>query len=100
MNSPGVPAQDLYILARDQASLKTLLFSGDRCSIWEMKKKPEILRFPSDDGFLFNQIWGKTLRDRTSNVFGIRRHPNPAICPVTAVETYVTICDELAIDLS
>ena len=64
------------------------------------KKKPEILRFPSDDGFLFNQIWGKTLRDGTSNVFGIRRHPNPAICPVTAVETYVTICDELAIDLS
>ncbi len=100
MNSPGISAQELYIVARDQAFLKTLFFSGDRGSDLGNVKTPEILRFPSDDGFLFNHIWGKTLRDGTFNVFGIRRHPNSAICPVTAIETYVAICAELAIDLS
>ena len=100
MNSPGISARELYILARDQAFLKTLFFGGDRGSDLGNVKTPEILRFPSDDGFLFNHIWGKTLRDGSSNIFGIRRHPNPAICPVTAIETYVAICDELAIDLS
>ncbi|KAL9955934.1 hypothetical protein ACROYT_G037338 [Oculina patagonica] len=85
---------------RDQAFLKILFFSGDRGSDLGNDKTPEILRFPSDDGFLFNHIWGKTLRDGTFNVFGIRRHPNSAICPVTAIETYVAICAKLAIDLS
>ena len=83
MNSPSISAQELYIFPRDQADLGNV-------------KTPEILRFPSDDGFLFNHIWGKTLRDGSSNIFGIHRHPNPAICPVT----YVAICGELAIDLS
>ena len=34
---------------------------------------PEILRFPYDDGFLFNHVWGKTLIDGDNNVFGIKR---------------------------
>ena len=100
MNSPGVSALELYILARDQAFLKALFFSGDRGSDLGNVKTPEILRFPSDDGFLFNHIWGKTLRDGASNIFGIRRHPNPAICTVAAIELYVAICAELAIDVS
>lgn len=33
---------------------------------------PEILRFASDDGFLFNHTWGKTLRDGSSNMSGIK----------------------------
>jgi len=33
-------------------------------------------------------------------MFGIRRHPNSVICPVTAMENYVAILDESAIDLS
>ena len=100
MSTPGISAQNLYIIARDQAFLKTLFFGGDRGSDLGNVKTPEILRFPSDDGFLFNHIWGKTLRDGSSNLFGIRRHPNPAICPVAGIETYVAICSELAIDLS
>jgi len=100
MNSPGISAQELYIRARDQAFLKTLFFSGDHGSDLGNVKTPEILRFPSDDGFLFNHIWEETLREGASSIFDIRRHPNPAICPVTAIETYGTICDELVIDLS
>ena len=44
-------------------------------------KITEILRFPSDDGVLFNHVWGKTLRDGDNNVFGIKRNPQTKICP-------------------
>ena len=45
-------------------------------------------------------IWGKTLRDGASNLFGMRRHPNPTLCPIGAIETYVAIARELGISLS
>lgn len=59
----------------------------------------EILHFPQDDGFLFNHVWGKTLRDGASNVFGIHCHSNPQLCPVKAIETYATIASELHISV-
>ena len=46
----------LFILARDQAFFKTLFFSGDRGSDLGMVKTEEILRFPQDDGLLFNHV--------------------------------------------
>ena len=45
-------------------------------------KVPEILRFPNDDGFLLNDVWGKALRDGDDNVFGIKQNPQAKICPV------------------
>jgi len=64
-----------FIIARDQAYLKCVLFGGDRPADLGRVKVPEILRFPNDDGFLFNHIWGKTLRDGDENVpiFSIKR---------------------------
>ena len=56
--------------------------------------------FDKDDGLLFNHVWGKTLRDGSSNLFGIRRHQNPALCPVKAIETYMAMSAELGLDLS
>ena len=50
--------------------------------------------------FLFNHVWGKTLRDGASNVFGIRRNSNPQLCPVKAIKTYVAVASELRISLS
>ena len=47
-----------------------------------------------------NMSGGKTLRDGSSNFFGIRRHQNPALCPVKAIETYMAISAELGLDLS
>ena len=63
-------------------SFKCVFFSGDRLGDLGRLKVPEILRFPNDDGFLFNHVWGKTLRDGDENVFGIRRNPQLAICPI------------------
>ena len=63
-------------------------------------KVPEILRFPNDNGLLFNHVWGKTLRDGDSNVFGIRRNSNSTICPVRAIEKYMAISRQSQIDLT
>ncbi|CAH3157018.1 unnamed protein product [Porites lobata] len=100
MADPAVSPSALFILARDQAFFKTLFFSADRGSDLGCVKTAEIMRFPKDDGFLFNHVWGKTLRDGAYNVFGIRRHSNPQLCPVKAIETYVAVTSELRITLS
>ena len=100
MADPSVSPTGLFILARDQAFFKTLFFSADRGSDLGCVKTSEIMRFPKDDSFLFNHVWGKTLRDGASNVFGIRRHSNPQLYPVKAIETYVAVASELRITLS
>lgn len=100
MSKTVLTPSSLFVLARDQAYFKTLFFSADRGSDLGLVKTCEILRFPQDNGFLFHHTWGKTLRDGASNVFGIRRHHNPALCPVQAIETYVAICSELRITLT
>ena len=63
-------------------------------------KVTEILRFPNDDGFLFNDIWGKTLNDGDQNVFGIRRNPQSAICPIRGIEHYVDVARRMQVDLT
>ena len=40
------------------------------------------------------------MRDGACNLFGMRRHPNPASCPIKGTETYVSIARELGISLS
>ncbi|CAH3117867.1 unnamed protein product [Porites lobata] len=100
MADPAVSPSALFILARDQAFFKTLFFSADRGSDLGCVKTAEIMRFAKDDGFLFNHVWGKTLRDGAYNVFGIRRHSNPQLCQVKAIETYVAVASELRITLS
>ena len=57
LDSPGIPSLQKFILAHDQAYFKTAFFSGDRPGDLSQVKVPEILRFPNDDGFLFNHIW-------------------------------------------
>ena len=61
---------------------------------------PEILRFPNDDGLLFNHVWGKTLRDGSDNVFGIKRNPQTTICPVHGIERYMLVAQQLKLDLT
>ena len=45
-----------FIVARDQAYFKSVFFSGDHPGDLGRVKVPEILRFPNDDGFLFNHV--------------------------------------------
>jgi hypothetical protein len=88
-----------FILARDQAYFKAQLFSGDRPGDLGLVLTQEILRFPKDDGLLFNHQFGKTLRGDSHNIFGIRRCANSDICPVRGIEVYMAIANDLEIDL-
>ena len=63
-------------------------------------KVPEILRFPNDDGLLFNHIWGKTLRDGDENVFGVRRNAQEEICPIRGIECYMEVTRDMRVDLT
>ena len=96
----SVNPSGLFVLVRDRAFFKALFFSGDCGSDLGMVRTGEILRFPQGDGLLFNHVWGKTLWDGASNVFGIRRHPNPELCPVKAIETYVAVASELRVSVT
>ena len=89
-----------FIIARDQAYFKTAFFSGDRPGDLGQVKVPEILRFPNNDGFLFKHVWGKTLRERNENVFGIRRNPQTTICPIKGLEQYLDVARQIRVDLT
>ena len=62
-------------------------------------KVPEILCFPNNDGFLFNHVWGKTVRDGDSNIFGIQRNSQTRLFPVRGIEQYLAISYQLEVDL-
>ena len=59
LRSPSITPTLRFILARDQAYFKAVFFSGDRPGDVGQVKVAEILRFPNDDGFLFNHVWAK-----------------------------------------
>ena len=63
--SPLSPTE-MFVTARNQAFSKALFFSGDRGGDLGQVKTLDIAFFPDDNGFLFNHIWGKTLRDDAS----------------------------------
>ena len=99
LKEPNLSPSSLFVIARDQAFFKTLFFSGDRGSDLGHAQSQEIIRFPQDNGFLFNHVWGETLCDGTSNMFGIHRQSNHSLCPIKAIETYFAVASELRISL-
>lgn len=99
LEASTIKATNRFILARDQAYFKAVFFSGDRPGDMGQVKIPEILRFPNNDGLLFNHVWGKTLRDSSANIFGIQRNPQLGICPVRGIERYMHIAEQMNVDL-
>ena len=100
LRSLNITPTQRFILARDQACFKAVSFSGDRPGNIGQVKVPEILRSPNDDGFLFNHVWGKTLRDGHDNVFGIKRNPQAKICPVQGIEHYRAVAEQQRMGLT
>ena len=90
----------MYILSSDQAYFKTLFFSGDRPGNLGQVQTNEILRFPNEDGLLFNHTWGKTLHGDRLNLFGIKRCANIKIYPVAAIERYMATTRAMQVDLT
>ncbi len=85
-------AIDRFMISRDQAYFKQFFVSGDRPGgLGQIK----VLHFPNDDGFLFNHIWGKTLRDGNENVFEVRRNAQTEICLVRGIECYMEVMRDI-----
>lgn len=93
----GLRAIPIFVLARDQALFKALLFAGDRAGDLLEIKTSEILSFPNNSGFLFNLVWTKSLRSGNANVFAFRWCSNPNVCPDLGLELYVNACNLLRI---
>lgn len=96
---PNITATQLFVYARDAALFKTLFCSGDRAKHLTLVKTQEITRFPRNDGLLFNRVWGKSLRDGSASLFGIRRHSDLPLCPVKAIECHIAISFAVSLDL-
>ena len=90
---------DRFVIAHNQAYFKLAFFSGDRPGDLGEVKVSQILCFPNDDGFLFNHIWGKMLRDGDENVFGVRRNAQAKICPIRGVKRYMEVTHDIRVDL-
>lgn len=62
-------------------------------------KVPEILRFPNDDGFHLNHIWGKTLTDEDGNEFEVRRNAQAEICLIRGIALFIEVTRDVRVDL-
>ena len=84
MATPGISATQLVAYARDVAFFKKLFFSGDRANDLSLVNTQEIKRFPVS-------LWGKSLMDGSSNRFGIRHHSDLSLCPIKAIEKFMSL---------
>ena len=82
----------MFVTARNEAFSKALFFSGDRGGDLGQLKTLDIDCFPDDNGFLFNHIWGKTLRDGACNL------PNSAESRNFLVQTIEIECRGLKLN--
>ena len=74
VNESDLSANQLFVLIRDRAFLKTLFFAGDRASDLGKVKTQELLHFPRREDLLFNHVLTKSPRDGTSNLFSLKRY--------------------------
>lgn len=89
----------VYILARDLAFFSIDFYSGDRGSDLGRVKSVDILSLPDNEGYIFNQRFGKTLRGNGSNVFAIKKVENSPSCPVSNLRCYLTLTKKMSINL-
>ena len=100
MHQPGVKPSQLYILARDLAFFSIDFFSGDRGSDLGRVMVSDVLTTPGNNAFIFNQVFGKTLRGNGSNVFAIREVPGSPVCPVKNLKCYLSVTKAAGINLN
>lgn len=99
MRASGVTPIELYILSRDMAFFSIDFFSGDRASDLGRVKSVDVLAKYDGNSFVFNQVFGKTLRGNNSNVFAIQKVKNSPVCPVANLRIYLALACKLGVDL-
>ena len=90
------PSQ-LFILARDQAFFKVQFFGGDRAGDLGRVKTKEILFF-LEERVCFSIIPSQSpCNTALQTFFAPKHHADSSVCPVTAVEVYISLCNLLKI---
>ena len=88
--APGSSKLGRLLILRDQALLLSEYHTSTRSSQLGETKFEGILRLPGNRGFIFDYVWGKTLRTGQHYAFGVPRRPeNWLLCPVRALDRYV-----------
>ena len=97
----SVSSLETYIISRDLAFFCLDFYSRERASDLGRVYTKEVLLLPEDQGLLFHQTFGKTLRGKDSkNQFAVKRCPQDTmVCPVVNLTTYVKIADLMNINL-
>ena len=79
MAKSGDKPSILCTLVRDLAFFSIDFFSGDRGSDLGRVKASDSLASPENNGYAFNQVFGKTLGGNGSNVFAIKKKSKAAL---------------------
>ena len=99
MHASDIKPSSRYILARDLAFFSADFFSGDLGSDLGRINSSDVLTFLENKGFLFNQVFGKTLRGNGWNVSVLKPFPDSPFCPVTNLRFYVALAEKMSMDL-
>ncbi len=99
LRRPDVTPTELYIISRELAFFSVDFFSGDRASDLGRVKTVDVLAKDDGNAFIFNQVFGKTLRGNGSNVFAIQKVHGSSVCPVSNLHIYLALVEKLGIDL-
>ena len=71
----------------------------DRGSDLGRVKSSDVLALNDGKGYLINQVFGKTLRSNSRNVFGVKPVSNSPYCPVKNLSFYLSLVNMMSIDL-
>lgn len=91
--------RDRIILTRDIALYALALYSMRRGSDLSFTMSAQILRLPNSQGFIFNFLFGKTLR-ASSEAVVVLAADDADVCAVRAVTEYINAAQDIGWDLS
>ena len=99
--SPAEPFfPERFLLYRDWAFFTVQWFCGDRASDLGNALGREVVRL-EDGSLLFNHTVGKTIREAGGQLLVVPMIPSePSLCPVAAVDRYVSACKSESVDLA
>eukprot|EP00752_Nemacystus_decipiens_P005329 g4833.t1 len=91
--------RERIVLTRDVALFSLAMYSMRRGSDLSFTLAAQILRLPDARGFIFNFLFGKTLR-ASSEAVVVLATGDPDTCPVRGVSEYISAAQAIGWDLS
>ena len=84
---PSLSLDERYEMMRDMAYIAVVFATGKRCDDLANLLIPQMVRFPDGRGIMFGFQFGKTLRDGSRQMFGLKPDDvTPEICTVRLMD--------------